>query len=63
MIRSFGDSIYTCKINLVEAEEDQINLLNNIVEFNNKLDQYQNQGKDEKEILIKMHMLFVKVKN
>ena len=52
MIRSFGDSIYTCKINLVEAEEDQINLLNNIVE-----------GKDEKEILIKMHMLFVKVKN
>ena len=63
MIRSFGDSIYTCKINLVEAEEDEINLLNNIVEFNNKLDQYQNQGKDEKEILIKMHMLFVKVKN
>ena len=63
MIRSFGDSIYTCKINLVEAEEDEIDLLNNIVEFNNKLDQYQNQGKDEKEILIKMHMLFVKVKN
>ena len=34
--RSFGDSIYTCKPNIVEAEEDQSNLLKNIVEFNDK---------------------------
>ena len=35
-IRSFGDSIYTCKINIDEAEMDQSNLLGNMVEFNNK---------------------------
>ena len=35
-IRSFGESIYTSKASIVEAEEDQINLFKNIVEFNNK---------------------------
>ena len=35
-IRSFGDSIYPRKINIVEGEEGQRNLLNNIVEFDNK---------------------------
>ena len=33
---SFGDSMYTRKANIVEAEEDQSNLLDNIVQFNNK---------------------------
>ena len=32
-IRSFDDSIYTREITITEAEEDQINLLNNIVEI------------------------------
>ena len=27
MIRSFGESIYTCEINIVQAEDDQSNLL------------------------------------
>ena len=35
-IRSFGESIYTQNISIVEAQEDQSNLLKNIVEFNNK---------------------------
>ena len=35
-MRSFGDSIHTCKAIIVEAEEDQLNLLNDIVEFDNK---------------------------
>ena len=35
-IRSFGDSIYTGKINIDEAEIDQRNLLENIVKFSNK---------------------------
>ena len=35
-IRSFGDSIYTCKANIVKAEEDQSNMLKHIVEFNDK---------------------------
>ena len=35
-IISFGDGIFTHKITIVEAEEDQSNLLNNIAELNNK---------------------------
>ena len=35
-IRSFGDSIYTDKINIDEAEIDQSNLLDNLVELNNR---------------------------
>ena len=35
-IRSFGESIYTQNISIVETQEDQNNLLKNIVEFNNK---------------------------
>ena len=36
MIRSFGTSIYTGKINIDEAEVDQSNLLKNLVGFNKK---------------------------
>ena len=36
MIRSFGASIYTGKINIDEAEVDQSNLLKNLVGFNKK---------------------------
>ena len=37
MVSSFGSSIYTRKVNIVAAaEEDQSNLLNNIVELNHK---------------------------
>ena len=35
-IKSFDDSIYTGNINVDEAEKDQNNLLDNIVEFNNR---------------------------
>ena len=35
-LRSFGESTYTRKSNIVEAEEDQRNLLKDIVEFNDK---------------------------
>ena len=35
-IRSFGDNIYTGKINIDEAEMDQKNLLENMMEFNDK---------------------------
>ena len=35
-IRSFGDNIYNDRINIDEAEMDQIHLLENMVEFNNK---------------------------
>ena len=36
VIRSFGDNIYTGKINIDEAEMDQNNQLENMMEFNDK---------------------------
>ena len=45
---SFGSSIYTRKVNIVvAAEEDQSNLLNNIVELNHK------STPDQKKVTIK----------
>ena len=35
-MRSFGDSIYSGKINIDEVEMDQTNLLESMVKFNNK---------------------------
>ena len=35
-IRSFGDTIYTGKTSIDEAEMDQSNLLGNMIKFNNK---------------------------
>ena len=48
MIRFFGDSIYTGKINKDEAEMDQSNLLENVVEFNNISRHKTKLGKDKK---------------
>ena len=47
-IRSFGDSIYTRKANIVEAEADQNNPLKNIVEFTEKSRPRWKEGKDKK---------------
>ena len=48
IIRSLGESINTRKASLVEFEEDQINLLKNLVEFNNKSRPKSKEGKDKK---------------
>ena len=47
-IRSFGDSIYTGKINTDEAEMDQSNLLENVVKFNNKYKPKTKEGNAKK---------------
>ena len=47
--RSFGDSIYTGKINIDEAEMDQTNLLENMVKFNNKSKLKTKEGKVKKQ--------------
>ena len=47
-IRSFGDSIYSDKINIDEAELDQTNLLENMVKFNNKSKPKTEEGKDKR---------------
>ena len=62
-MRSFGESVDTQKTSIVEAEKDQSNLLKNIVEFNNKSRPKNKEGKDKKEMFMKVHMLFVKVEN
>ena len=48
-IRSFGDSIYTGKINIDEAEIDQRNLLENIVKFSNKSISKTKESKTKKQ--------------
>ena len=62
IIRSFGESIYAGKINTDEAKMDQSYLLKSLVEFN-KSRPRTIEGKDKKEILMKVHMLLVKVEN
>ena len=44
----FVDSIYTRQINIVEAEENQSNLLSNIVAFNNKCGPGWKEDRDKK---------------
>ena len=63
MIRSFGDSIYTGKINIDDVEMDQSNLLENMVKFINKSRPRSKEDKEKKEILTKVHMLLTKVEN
>ena len=48
-IRFFGESIYTGKINIDEAEMDQSNLLKILVVFNNKSRPRAIEGKDKKK--------------
>ena len=62
-IRSFGESIYAGKSSTDEAEEYQSNLLENIIEFNEKSRPRTKEGKDKKEILMKLYMLFIKIEN
>ena len=45
-IRSFGKSIYTRKAKIFESEKDQSNLLQNIIEFNNKSRPRTTEGKN-----------------
>ena len=53
-IRSFRDNIYTEKANLDEGEIDQSNLLKNWDSFSEKSKLKRKEGKDKKEILLKM---------
>ena len=48
-IRSFGESIYTCKASIAEAEEHQKNLLKNMAEFDDKARPRAKKGKDKQE--------------
>ena len=62
-IRSFLESTYTLKASIDEAEEDQSNLLENLVKFNNKSIPKKKEGKYKKDILVKVHKFFIKADN
>ena len=48
-LRSFGDSIYNGKVRIDEAEMEQTNLLENIVNFSNKSKPRSKRDKDKKQ--------------
>ena len=62
-IRCFDESIYAGKIITDEGEEDQSNLLKNIAELNEKPRPRTKEGKDKKQILVKVNILFMKDEN
>ena len=49
MIRSFGESIYTDKINIDEAKMDQNNLIENMLILNEKSRPRKKQDKERKK--------------
>ena len=49
MIRSFGESIYTDKINIDEAKMDQNNLIENMLILNEKSRSRKKQDKERKK--------------
>ena len=51
IIRSFGHSIFTGEINIVEAKLDQTNLLENMVKFNYKFKLKTKENKNKKQNL------------
>ena len=62
-IRCFGDNIYTGKIKIDEAEMHESNLSKSWEEFREKSKPRPKEGKDKKEILLKVYMPFIKVEN
>ena len=48
-IRFFGESIYSGKISIHEADMDQTNLLENLKKFNDKSRSKTKEGKDKKQ--------------
>ena len=57
-IRSFDKSIYTGKNTIDEGEEDQNNLLENMVEFNNKFRPKANKVKVKRNIFDRVNALY-----
>ena len=62
-IRSFGENIYNGKMNMDKAEMDRGYLLKKLVEFNNKSIPRTIEEKVKREILMKVHIAFLKVEN
>ena len=61
-IRSFGVSIFTGKITIREADKKQSNILDVILKFNDKVRPTAKADKEKRTMLMKPHMLLMKVK-
>ena len=58
-IRSFGDDIYSSKITINEADQEQSNLAEYILNFNN----IKIMKKTKKKIFVIAHKIFIMVEN
>ena len=63
-IRSFGDDIYSSKITINEADQEQSDLVEYILNFNNKTrPKNKDDKKKQKKIFFIAHKIFIMVEN
>ena len=60
-IRSFGDDIYSSKITINEADQEQSDLIDYIIDFNNKTRPKNKDDKKTKTIFLIVHKVFTMV--
>ena len=63
IIRSFGDDIYSSKITINEADQEQSDLIDYIIDFNNKTRPKNKDDKKTKTIFLIVHKVFTMVDN
>ena len=62
-IRSFGDSIYNHKIEIHKTNQEQADLLEYILSFNNKTKLRSVEDKNKKMIFLIVQEIFMRVEN
>ena len=63
IIRSFGDDIYSSKITINEADQEQSDLIDYIIDFNNKTRPKNKDDIKTKTIFLIVHEVFTMVDN
>ena len=62
-IRSFGENIYSSKITINEADQEQADLLEYILNFNNKARPKKRMTKKIRKMFLILHKIFMRVEN
>ena len=62
-IRSFGESIYSSKITINKAEQEQADLLEYILNFNTKARPKNKEDKKVKEMFLILQKIFMMIEN
>ena len=62
-IRSFGENTYNGKITIIEADQEQADLVEYILNFNNKARPKNRDDKNTKEMFLIPQKIFVMVEN